>query len=566
MNNIDNIDENLFEINKSAKNIILNNILKTENHTDKIFISKDVYNDTSIDKWASKLPTLEGGKILIDSIIKNPTNNIKLLNERQQSFINIDLSKLKEYEDDVLWTYLLNNEIKEESSIHMLYPSTYIISYINYIDVILDFYHIYKIFFIPLMALFYPLSTIYAPYYYITKYINPNIKFTDYLGMIYSIIKTFMKFTGNLKMDLLKLITMILYVGIYLYNIYQTFEISYYMYNIKSKLHNKMKGLITFINEAVSIINSVPEKMWKSFYLFDDTDIEDIADFKLNNSLSDIYILWKNDKYKNKISKILKIIYTIDIVNSISVLKNTKEWSVPKYVDTKTKIWGMKNPILNNDQKSNPIDLEKNIIVTGPNAAGKTTYVKSITANIVLAQTLGITYSTKSEVIIYDTIISFMRIVDILGSKSYFEVETEYCSNMIKYALELTKNNKKGLFIMDEPMHSTPPIEGMSTAYAVAEFLGNLNGIKLIITTHFHKLIELENNYPNKFINLSVEAIKNSDNIMQPFIFPYKINKGYSKQCIAIELLGKQKFPVDVIKSAIEMKNKLCSEIYSSNN
>jgi hypothetical protein len=562
---MDKTDENIFEINNSAKKIILNNILKTDKHTDKIFISNDVYNDTSIDKWASKLPTLEGGKILIDKIIKNPTNNIKLLIDRQQSFIDIDLTKLKEHENDVLWTYLLNNEIKEESSINMLYISTYIASYINKIDVLLDFYHLYKIFFIPLMALFYPLSTIYAPYYYINKYMKFNVKFTDYLKMIFNVFKTFLKFTGNFKMDLLKLIIVIIYIGVYIFNIYQTFEIAYYMYKIKCKLHNKMKGLISFINEAVSIINSVPEKMWKSFYLYDDISIDDITDFKLNNSLSDIYILWKNDKYKEKISKILKIIYTIDIVNSISKLKNTKEWSIPKYVDTKTKLWGMKNPILNNEQQSNPIDLDKNIIVTGPNAAGKTTYVKSITANIVLAQTLGITYSLKSEILIYDTIISFMRIVDILGSKSYFEVETEYCSNMIKNAIELTKNNKKGLFIMDEPMHSTPPIEGMSTAYAVAEFLGNLNGIKLIITTHFHKLIELENNYPDRFINLSVEAIKNND-ILQPYKFPYKINKGFSKQCIAIELLGKQKFPVDVIKSAIEMKNKLCSEIYSSNN
>ena len=92
---MNNIDENIFNINKSTKNIILNNILKKYNHNDKIIISNDVYNDTQIDKWAIKLPLLEGSKILINNIIKNPTNNIKLLKDRQESYIeNIDLSKI----------------------------------------------------------------------------------------------------------------------------------------------------------------------------------------------------------------------------------------------------------------------------------------------------------------------------------------------------------------------------------------------------------------------------------------------------------------------------------------
>ena len=105
-------------------------------------------------------------------------------------------------------------------------------------------------------------------------------------------------------------------------------------------------------------------------------------------------------------------------------------------------------------------------------------------------------------------------------------------------------------------MHSTPPIEGMSVAYAIAKYLGNLEGISIIITTHFHNLISLEEN-KKRFLNLSVNAIKDENN---KFIFDYKINKGSSKQTIAIELLKKQKFNDEIINSAIEIKNKLCNE------
>jgi DNA mismatch repair ATPase MutS len=217
----------------------------------------------------------------------------------------------------------------------------------------------------------------------------------------------------------------------------------------------------------------------------------------------------------------------------------------------------MKNPVLSTTQVSNPVDLNKNIIITGPNAAGKTTYVKSILSNIILSQTFGIIYGNKSSMQLYDCIYSFMRITDELGKKSYFEAEAELCLEMINKSNEMIKLNKKGLFLMDEPMHSTPPTEGMATAYAVAENIGLKPNINIIITTHFYKLTNLEKKYPDKFINLSVEAIENNNN----FIFPYKIKKGSSCQCIAIELLADKKFPLSVINSAKNIKKIICNNI-----
>ena len=111
---------------------------------------------------------------------------------------------------------------------------------------------------------------------------------------------------------------------------------------------------------------------------------------------------------------------------------------------------------------------------------------------------------------------------------------------------------------MDEPMHSTPPTEGMATAFAVAENIGLKSNINIIITTHFFKLTSLCNLYPNNFINLSVDAIQKNDN---SFVFPYKIKKGSSCQCIAIELLFNKNFPESVINSAKKMKKIICNNI-----
>jgi tRNA A37 threonylcarbamoyladenosine biosynthesis protein TsaE len=546
--------EELFEFDASKKQIILNKIITDDIiKGDKIDISEDVYKDTCIDKWISKLPILEGSQILIEKLIRHPIKDKEILESRQNTIINydIDIEILKEYENDILWIYKIADEINNNSSIEILFPSTFIINYINYIEQILDLYHLYKIYFIPMTSILYPLSTFVAPYLYIKNYLKMNITITSYIEIFYNILKFLFKTTGNFRSDITKFVSIFLYVGIYLYNMYQTYEIALFLHNTKYKLHSKMQGLVHFVRHSQNIMKNLPSNIIAPYFNIKET----YQRISINNSMTDIYRIWKDDNIKNDISSLLKTIYAIDVIDTINKLLLSGEWSKVAY-SNETLLWDAKNPILKSDQISNPINLNKNIIVTGPNAGGKTTYVKTILANVILGQTIGITYSLRSQIILYDTINSFMRVSDILGTRSYFEAEAEYCLNMINKAVSISAQNKRGLFLMDEPMHSTPPTEGMATAYAVIEYLSKLNGISLIITTHFHKLVKLEELYPEKFINLSVDAIPHNNR----YIFPYKIKRGYSYLCIAIELLDIKEFPSIIIDNAIKMKNKICSD------
>lgn len=542
----------LFDFDKAKKTVILDKIITDDIITgQKIDISNDVYKDTNIDNWVTKIPILEGSKILIDKLIKHPINDRELLIRRQNAFVDydIDIEILKDYEEDILWIYKISEEINDNSSIEILFPSSFVISYINYFEFLLDSYHMYKIYFIPITSILYPVSTFFAPYFYLKNYMKLDITFSSYINTIYYIISILLRTTGNFRQDLTKFVTLFLYVGIYLYNMYQTYEIAVFLYNTKQKLHEKMEGLVKFVKHSINITKNVSKNLLDPFFDID----KDFHNIDINNSMTDIYKIWKDEKLKNQLSDLLKTIYGIDVLYSINNLLLSNDWSVPEYKNNTT-LWAAKNPILNKEQISNPINLDKSIIVTGPNAGGKTTYVKTILSNVILSQTFGITYSLKSNMIIYDTINSFMRVSDELGNKSYFEAEAEYCLNMINKAKLLNENGEKGLFLMDEPMHSTPPTEGMATAYAVIEYLSKISGISLIITTHFHKLVELEKIYPNKFINLSVDAIPEDDR----YYFPYKIRNGHSYLCIAIELLDIKDFPKEIIDNAIKMKNKIC--------
>jgi len=546
--------EELFDFDISKKQLILNKIITDDIiKGEKIDISNDVYSDTSIDKWISKLPILEGSQILIEKLIRHPIKDKELLEKRQNTIINydIDIEILKEYENDILWIYKIAEEINSNSSIEILFPSTFIINYINYIEQILDLYHIYKIYFIPATSILYPVSTFIAPYLYLRNYLKMDITFTSYIEIFYNLIKFIFKTTGNFRADITKFISIFLYVGVYLYNMYQTYEIAIFLHNTKYKLHAKMQGLVHFIRHSQNIMKNLPSNIIAPYFNISET----YQRININNSMSDIYRIWKDDNIKKDISSLLKTIYAVDVIDSINKLLLSGQWSKVSY-SNQTLLWNAKNPILKDEQIANPVNLNRNIIVTGPNAGGKTTYVKTILANVILGQTIGITYSLRSQIILYDTINSFMRVSDILGTRSYFEAEAEYCLNMINKAVDISAKNKRGLFLMDEPMHSTPPTEGMATAYAVIEYLSKLNGITLIITTHFHKLVKLEELYPDKFINLSVDAIADNNK----YIFPYKIKRGYSYLCIAIELLDIKEFPSIIIDNAIKMKNKICDD------
>jgi len=546
--------QELFDFDIAKKDVILKKIITNDIITGiKIDISPDVYKDTNINNWGSNIPTLEGSKLLIKKLIENPINDKILLLKRQKAFIDydIDINILKEYENDILWIYKISDEINENSSIEILFPSSFILCYINYFEQLLDSYHLYKIFFIPMTSILYPISTFCAPYFYLKNYMKMDISISSYISTMYSVIKLLLQTTGNIKQDIFKYIGFFIYTGVYLYNMYQTFEVASFLYKTKMQLHEKMEGLVYFVKHSINIIKNIDKNILDPFFIID----KNFDDLEINNSMTDIYRIWKSESIKNKISSLLKTIYGVDVVYSLNNLLLSGKWSMPEYNNIETKLWDAKNPLLNMYQVSNPVNLNKNIIVTGPNAGGKTTYVKTILSNIILGQSIGITYSLKSKLILYDTINSFMRVSDELGNRSYFEAEAEYCLNMIKKAKEINSINKKGLFLMDEPMHSTPPTEGMATAYSVIEYLSKIEGISLIITTHFHKLIELEEKYPNKFINLSVDAILDPES--NKYIFPYKIKYGHSYLCIAIELLDIKDFPKEIINNAIKIKNKI---------
>lgn len=549
----------LLDVNK-APEIIPEVIDFDYDARDRVGVIDSLWEDSGLHEWIRSLPITEGGKYHIWNLLRQPTYNTELLEARQKAYETIPdsmadkLREIAEYEKDVSWLFTLP-PLKEAYPINILFPSIPILNNINKLPYFLTLFHIYRISIMPWFNLVSPIVTIFSPWFYLKK-INVNISLKTYFHAVWKGIK--MGISGGIgSPKFTKNLTILIYFGLYIYGIVQTFESAHMLYKIRENLAQKTENIRKFVATSQELIQSVPLETIKSFAY----DYTLRKEYKLSQGLSGLYNILTEKPIQGVLLSLLRGVYALDVCTSLKNLVATKTCCKVTYIDAETRIWNMGHVVLPVDQVRNPVSLKQSLIITGPNAAGKTTYVRAICTNYILAQTFGIANGLKAEINPVHAIGSFIRISDELGRLSLFEAETKRCADLIKQAEDISNAGQRAIYFLDEPMHSTPPIEGSATSMAVIEHIGKLPGIKLLVTTHYHDLISLDNKY---FKNLSVEAHlveSHPEKCSYKFKFPYKIKKGSSTQCIAIELLSDKDLPLNVIRRAIEVKNKLYPNI-----
>ena len=188
-------------------------------------------------------------------------------------------------------------------------------------------------------------------------------------------------------------------------------------------------------------------------------------------------------------------------------------------------------------------------IITGPNMAGKSTYMRQTALIVLMAQIGSFVPAKKANIGIVDRIFTRVGASDDLASgQSTFMVEMTEVANILRNA------TNKSLLILDEIGRGTSTFDGLSIAWAVIEHISNtkLLGAKTLFATHYHELTELEGKIPGVH-NYCIAVKEKGDDI----VFLRKIVKGGADKSYGIQVAKLAGVPETVLSRARELVEEL---------
>lgn len=308
-----------------------------------------------------------------------------------------------------------------------------------------------------------------------------------------------------------------------------------YGYERKQTLANAERYITPVLKEKENIILGAEEKI---------INIE----YKLFMDIREVI-----KRYAGSLQKTAKVLSEIDMLESFSIVTDSYKFVRPKLVEDRTlKLIECRHPVVEQVMKDkyipNDIIMDRTtdiLLITGPNMAGKSTYMRQCAITIIMAQ-IGCFVPCKSATMpIFDKI--FTRIGasdDLVAGESTFMVEMKEANYAIQ---EATENS---LILFDELGRGTATYDGMSLAQAILEYIHDKIKAKTMFSTHYHELTVLEKDLKH-LKNVHVSAIEENGTIT----FLHKVKNGAVDKSYGIHVASLAHLPKSLIKRADEILN-----------
>lgn len=192
-------------------------------------------------------------------------------------------------------------------------------------------------------------------------------------------------------------------------------------------------------------------------------------------------------------------------------------------------------------------DENRMMLITGPNMAGKSVYMRQVAIIVILAHMGYFVPARKAEICLVDKIFTRVGASDDLSTgRSTFMVEMTEVADILQNATD------KSLLLMDEIGRGTSTYDGLSIAWAIIDYLSNTLKAKTLFSTHYHELTELEGKYSGiKNYKMTVRELAGS------IVFVRKLLRGSANRSFGIEVASLAGLPDNIIVKAKEILKKL---------
>lgn len=306
------------------------------------------------------------------------------------------------------------------------------------------------------------------------------------------------------------------------------------MYNFINA-NNKVKNIVKYYNNTISKIN------------LDNINITTIS--KIGEIFHCFYKLYKIESLQNSIRYCIHLNCFTDNISQIKDNIDNKKLNFCKF--SKKNHTNFKDAyyiaLLNKNNVKNSYSLDKKLLITGPNAAGKTTLLKTTIINILMSQHLGLGCYKSCQLNPYKFIYSYINIPDTSDRDSLFQAEARRCKEILDN-FENSSKKERHFCIFDEIYSGTNPVEAIASAYSFIKYISSNKNVDLLLTTHYIKLCKLLNNDENILNNQMI--VKDNNPI-------YKLGNDISNIKGGIRVLEELQYNTQIISIARDILDKI---------
>ena len=353
----------------------------------------------------------------------------------------------------------------------------------------------------------------------------------------------------------------------YLFSVYQNSLVCYRFYKNLYSIHNSLYLFNKYLTITIDNISILEHKIStyktyepflatlqynKSHYLQLKVNLDRIQPFsiinmarkscEIGNVMKYFYEMHTNEPLKQSIEYSIGLNAYTEHMNGLQLLCREKLINKCNFGKNMKMTQTFYPFMLHELPIKNDIELKKNMIITGPNASGKTTILKTILFNQVFSQTTGYGFYSKATLPLYHNIHCYLNIPDTSGRDSLFQAEARRC----KEIMDSLGNKQKHFCIFDELFSGTNPHEASSSSYGFIKYLNNIPNIDYVLTTH---LTDICHKLDAEIINRNMH-VKQIDDFN--FEYTYNIIDGISSIKGGLKVLSDLQYPDVILTDSVK--------------